>query len=100
MDRKNLNWRVPTPLADCFDEMVMGRWGDRGKWIGAAAAMLMYLDADEKTREEYCALASSMTGNVVPENVKAKLVAGPKYSKPIGPPKATPAKKKTPKNQG
>ena len=74
-DKKKLNWDVPREFAERFDELVTGRWGGKGKWVGAAAAMLMYLDADEKTRETYGNLALTMRGTVLPQEIRDRLTA-------------------------
>jgi len=51
--KDNLNWWVPKPILDRFNEAVTRDHGKKGKWYGAVAAMMMYLEADEQTRADY-----------------------------------------------
>lgn len=52
MSKKNINWLVPAEAADAFDQLAAGRFGGKGKWKAAAAAMLMYVNANEAERQK------------------------------------------------
>lgn len=74
MKSKKINWEAPEPVVERFDEIVTRRWGKKGKWIGAMAAMLMYIEAEEDQREEYGVLAASARGAPeLPKKVLAKM---------------------------
>lgn len=58
-EKKNLNWKIATPLADRMMEVVRERHDAKKMWLCAAAAVLMYLDADDETKDRYEAEAFS-----------------------------------------
>ncbi len=65
-EKKSINWTAYADLADRFDELARMRFGSKGKWIVASAAMAMYLDASENQRKKYEAmiLDAQMPGGV------------------------------------
>jgi len=81
MEKRLLNWRVPAPVAERFDQIAMERWGEKGKWVAATAAVLMYLDAPESLRTKYGNEALSTRGTVLPDSIKARLAPKPHGSK-------------------
>jgi anthranilate phosphoribosyltransferase len=84
VDKKNLNWDVPKPLAEAFDRIVTGRWGPKRKWIGAAAAILMYLESDDERQIEFDQRAAAMLLVGQAENEVRRIAASPKHEQPGG----------------
>lgn len=66
----NLNWMVPSKLGEVFRGYVSARWDAKRMWIGASAAILMYLDATDEEREPYERMANDLSMSSMPGRVK------------------------------
>lgn len=53
VERRSLNWMIPKPVRDHFAEVVINRYDSKKQWIGACAAVLMYLEASEEDKKVY-----------------------------------------------
>lgn len=90
--RKNLNWEVPPDILEEFDGAVRDRLDGRSKWIGATAAMLMYLRASDEERAKWEGIAAVTKFGDNAERTIAKLAAERTRGVRSSPPRGRPSK--------
>lgn len=61
---------IPARLGEVFRSYVSARWDAKRMWVGASAAMLMYLDATDEEREPYERMANDLSMSSMPGRVK------------------------------